>query len=193
MSRADHYINLLKSKILSDENIIEICKEFKLETPNFNNSHDWIFGIMSREILGKREEQKLKVYLNKFPINNGLDCKKLKRQINLLGRTPEQQRNDMFKTMDEASKKNEGEIELFKGITFEELQNNIIKKGGVEADRILRMREQHKERMEELCDLCGKFHKEHDSKGFIYFVSDDNLKAGWSCVEEIVRKNKIER
>lgn len=108
-------------------------------------------------------------------------------------RTPEQQRNDMFKTMDEASKKNEGEIELFKGITFEELQNNIIKKGGVEADRILRMREQHKERMEELCDLCGKVHKEHDSRGFIYFVSEDNLKAGWSCVEEIVRKNRIER
>lgn len=110
-----------------------------------------------------------------------------------IDRTPEQQKNDMFKTMDEASKKNEGKIELFKGVTFEEIQNNIIKKGGAEADRILRMRKQDEERMEEVCDLCGKSHKEHDSRGFIYFVSENNLKAGWSCVEEIVKKNKIER
>ena len=193
MSRADYYIDLLKSRLLSEEDIIEICKEFKLEMPDFNNSHDWIFGLMSREILNKREEHKLKIYLNKFPINNGIDYAKLRRQINLSGRTPEQQRNDMFKTMNEASKKDEDKMEIFKGITFEELQNNIIKKGGSEADKIIRMRKQYNETMDELCDLCGRSHKEHDSRGFIYIHSGDNLKAGWSCVEDIIRKNKIEK
>lgn len=106
-------------------------------------------------------------------------------------RTSEQQRNDMFKTMDDASKKEEDKREIFEGITFEELQNNIIKKGGSEADRILKMRKQHDETMNELCDLCGKPHKEHDSRGFIYIHGEDNLKAGWSCVEELVRKNKM--
>jgi len=69
--------------------------------------------------------------------------------------------------------------------------SDIILDKNSKADRILKMRKQHDETMNELCDLCEKSHKEHDSKGFIYFVSDDNLKAGWSCVEELIRKNKI--
>jgi len=101
-------------------------------------------------------------------------------------RTPEQQRNDMFRTMDKANKNREH----YDPVSFEELQNNIIKKGGVEADRILRMRKQDEERMKEICDLCGKLYKEHDSRGFIYFITDDKLKAGWSCVEELIRRNK---
>ena len=79
----------------------------------------------------------------------------------------------------------------FKGITFKELQDDIIKKGGVEADRILRMRKQDEERTRELCEVCGRRHDEHDSRGFIYFVSEDNLKAGWECVEKLVRSNKL--
>ena len=47
----------------------------------------------------------------------------------LLERTTEQQRNDMFKTMNEASKRDEGEMEIFEGITFKELQDREIEKG----------------------------------------------------------------
>jgi len=78
----------------------------------------------------------------------------------------------------------------YKPITFTELQDSIIKKGGSDANMILTMRKQHEDRMKELCDICGKRHDEHDSRGFIYFHGDVKLKAGWSCVEEIVRKNK---
>lgn len=108
--------------------------------------------------------------------------------LSVSGRIPEQQRNDMFKTMNNANKNSES----YEPITFEELQNNMIKKGGTDAEMVLTMRNQHEERMKEICDLCGKSNKEHDSRGFIYFHGgDDHLKAGWSCVEELVRKNKI--
>ena len=111
------------------------------------------------------------------------------KKKDLLKRTPEQQRTDMFKTMNKADENRES----YEPVSFEEIQNNMIKKGGSDAKMILTMRKQHEEHMEKKCDLCGKSCKKHDSKGFIYFVSDDNLKAGWSCVEELVRKNKIKK
>jgi len=104
-------------------------------------------------------------------------------------RTPEQQRTDMFKTMNKADENRES----YDPVSFEELQNNMIKKGGSDAKMILTMRKQHEERMEEKCDLCGKSYKKHDSRGFIYFHGDDHLKGGWSCIEELVRKNKIKK
>ena len=107
---------------------------------------------------------------------------------NEINRTPEQQRNDMFKTMDEADKNRE----QYEPITFAEMGEKILKDENHPLYKgVVKGIEQSNKRMEELCDLCGKPHKEHDSRGFIYFHGDDRLKAGWSCVEEIVRKNKI--
>ncbi len=111
---------------------------------------------------------------------------KTERDIKKVDRTFEEL-SDFILGKDETNKN----IEQYKPVTFTELQDSIIKKGGAEADRILKIRKQHEETMEELCDLCGKPHKEHDSRGFIYFHGDDKVKAGWSCAEEIIRKNKM--
>ncbi len=93
----------------------------------------------------------------------------------------------MFKTMNEANKNREP----YDPISFTELQDSIIKKGGSDANMVLTMRKQHEDRMKELCDICGKRYDEHDSRGFIYFHGDDKLKVGWNCVEELVKKNKM--
>ncbi len=84
-------------------------------------------------------------------------------------------------------------MDKFEGITFKELQDNIIEKGGAEGDRIIKIIKQHKETMKELCDLCRKTHEEHDSRGFIYFHGEGQLKAGWECVEKLVRREKLKR
>ncbi len=88
MPRYDKYVDMLNSKILTDEDITKICKEFNLFQPNFNYSHEWIYSMITREILRKKEVQKFKQYVAKFPNYNGLDYKKLEKQINLSGRTP---------------------------------------------------------------------------------------------------------
>lgn len=192
MSRVDYYISLLKSKILSEEDITEICKEFNLMPPSFTNSHDWIFGMMSREILRKREEQRFKECLKKFPDSTGLDLKKLKIQINLSGRTPEQQRNDMFKIMDDAHTKHEEskseEEKLFPDITFKELQDEEIRKGTETGKMYQKMRDQADEMNKELCMVCDK-PRDIDLRGFITIPDSDGkiYKVHYECVLKLIK------
>ncbi len=76
----------------------------------------------------------------------------------------------------------------FEGVTFQELQDSIIKRGGKDANMMLRMQKQYDERQKEKCDLCGKFIGEHDSREFIY-LHNINKKVGWECVEMFVLQN----
>ena len=88
MNILDKTTNILKGRILSDDDIIDICNHFeclsKIEL-DFNNSHDWIYSLIAKEINKNKQVKNLQLYLNKFPINNGLDYKKLQKQINLSG------------------------------------------------------------------------------------------------------------
>lgn len=104
-------------------------------------------------------------------------------------RTLVEQREDMFRTMNGATENRKSECD---NMTFESIQDNMVKRGGRDAHMVLSMRKCSEEKMKETCALCGKRRDEHDSRGLIYFSgSEDNLKAGWSCVENLVRKNKI--
>ncbi len=86
MNKVEKYISFMKGKVLSDNDITEICKKFKLSPPNFGYSHDWIYRIISNEILRKKVELEFKQYLDNFQDSNGIDYKKLERQINLSGK-----------------------------------------------------------------------------------------------------------
>jgi len=104
-------------------------------------------------------------------------------------RTPEQQRNDMFKTMDDASKKEEGKREVFEGITFEELQNKVIEKGGKDGKIFLEMRNLSEKMSKELCVICNKT-RDTDSRGFITIPDKDGkiYKIHYECVLKLVKE-----
>jgi len=106
-----------------------------------------------------------------------------------LKRTPEQQRNDMFKTMNEASKKNEGEIELFKGITFTEIQDKVIKEDTKDGKIFQKMRELAEQMNKELCLLCDK-PRDIDMKGFITIPDRDGkiYKVHYECVLKLIKE-----
>ena len=125
MNILDKTTNLLKGRILSDTDIIDICNHFKCLSEielDFNNSHDWIYNLIAKEINKNGQVGNLTNYLSKFPFNNGLDYKKLGRQMNLSGRTPEQQRNDMFKIMNEADKNKEHYDPIYE---FQSIDNKL--------------------------------------------------------------------
>lgn len=101
------------------------------------------------------------------------------------GRTPEQQKNNMFKTMNDADKKKNSQFVL----TFEQIQDRAIEMGGSEGRMYKQMREQADKMSKELCLLCDK-PRDSDTRGFITIPDRDGkiYKVHYECVLKLIKE-----
>lgn len=97
----------------------------------------------------------------------------------------EQQRNDMFETMNEANKKKDSQFSL----TFTEIQDKCIKEGTKDGKVFQRMREQAEQMNKELCLLCDK-PRDDDMRGFITIPDKDGkiYKVHYECVLKLIKE-----